>query len=117
MTQPSCSAVIALELALLDPARRADRAFLEQVLHPDFAEFGSSGRHWRREELIEAMLADPRVDRTEVSELAAQPLAADAILLTYRMPGRLRSSVWLRQDGRWRLRFHQGTPTDSRSAG
>ena len=23
---------------------------------------------------------------------------------------RLRSSIWIRRDGRWRLAFHQGTP-------
>jgi ribonuclease HI len=36
------------------------------------------------------------------------------MLLNYRSYGRtgsaLRSSIWLLDDGRWRLRFHQSTP-------
>jgi hypothetical protein len=37
-----------------------------------------------------------------------------AVLLTYRSFARsgttLRSSLWVLDGGRWRLRFHQGTP-------
>jgi ribonuclease HI len=65
---------------------------------------------------LELALLDP-ARRAEPTEPAAHPLSADAILLTYRMPGRPRSSLWIRHDGRWRLRFHQGTPTESRPAG
>jgi ribonuclease HI len=112
-TEPDAAEVIALERALLRPDRRADREFLEAVLHPEFSEFGASGRHWRRAELIEALLAEDGFDPPEPTELAAQRLAADAILLTYRTPAARRSSVWLRVAGRWRLRFHQGTRVDS----
>ena len=110
--EPDATEVIALELALLRPDRRGDREFLEAVLHPDFTELGASGRHWHRQQLIEALLAEVGVDPPEVTELAVQPLAADAILLTYRTPSARRSSVWLRTAGRWQLRFHQGTPVN-----
>jgi ribonuclease HI len=116
--EPDAAEVIALELALLRPDRRADRAFLEAVLHPQFTEFGTSGRQWRRDQLIEALLAEASLAETafeppEVTELTAHRLAADAILLTYRTPGARRSSVWLRLAEGWRLRFHQGTAVDS----
>jgi ribonuclease HI len=110
--EPAATEVIALELALLRPDRRAEREFLEAVLHPEFTEFGASGRHWHRQQLIEALLAEVGADPPEVTELAAHPLAADAILLTYRTPNARRSSVWLRAAGRWQLRFHQGTPVN-----
>ena len=44
----------------------------------------------------------------------------DVVLVTFRTTGPApdapvrparRSSLWVRRDGRWRLRFHQGTPT------
>jgi ribonuclease HI len=107
--------VIALELALLEPAHRADRDFLERVLHPDFEEVGASGRRWPRDELIDTLLGDPGVHRPGAGEFEANELWPDAILLTYRTPGSRRSSLWLRAGGRWQLRFHQGTPSKSGS--
>lgn len=109
-------ALLRLELAL---ARR-DRDGLEDgyrgVLDPGFLEIGASGRRWGLEETVrqlEAEAPDPTI-MIESFELAA--LGPDAVLATYRLTDHrrahgpsLRSSVWLRRDGRWRLRFHQGT--------
>ena len=108
------SAAVALEQLLLRPEIRADRAHVERLLHPDFQEFGASGRAWDRESMVEALVAGPGISGT-ADEFAAVRLADDVVLLTYRMrgdAGSLRSSVWIR-DGTagWRLRFHQGTPT------
>ncbi|WP_285728079.1 ribonuclease HI family protein [Psychromicrobium xiongbiense] len=105
-------AVIALERQLLDPAIRADASRVAVLLHPDFEEIGASGRLWSRDALIATMAEDfvaPLID-----QLNAAVLTEDAILLTYRSLGMngaaLRSSLWLRHQGQWRLRFHQGTP-------
>jgi len=47
-------------------------------------------------------------------------VTADVALLTYVSEARFdtleranRSSLWVREGGRWRLRFHQGTPLSS----
>ena len=108
--------VVRRELLLLDPGVRADLSRVRSLLHPDFVEFGASGRIWDTATLVEALAASSAsfgpgaaVDLDPVS------LAAGAVLLTYRIddPARpsLRSSVWLRGDsGEWLLRFHQGTP-------
>jgi ribonuclease HI len=106
--------VLDMELQLLDPAVRTDRAVLEQLLHPDFAEFGASGRVWDREAMMRALGEEAPVSRTEVSDLAAAHLADDVILVTYRTTtaerSALRSSTWVQARGRWQVRFHQGTP-------
>ena len=51
----------------------------------------------------------------EEAVAAAAELGPDVVLLTYRLDGverpSLRSSVWVRAEGRWVLLFHQGTPT------
>jgi ribonuclease HI len=102
-----------LELRLLDPAVRGERAAVEQLLHPDFRELGASGRIWDTQAMIELLGEEPG-ERAEVQDLAAERLARDVVLVTYRArtPERssYRASVWVRHGDSWRVRFHQGTP-------
>lgn len=39
-------------------------------------------------------------------------LSDEVALVTYRGAKANRASVWIRRDGQWQMRFHQGTPTD-----
>ena len=105
MTHPTAG----LERHLLDPAVRADRAALERLLHPDFVEVGTSGRVWTREELIDALVADPPCPQA-VHEMKVAELAYGIALVTYELAGTRRSSLWVREVTHWRLRHHQGTP-------
>lgn len=106
-------AVVELEQELLDPEVRGDYGQLAYLLHPDFREIGASGRLWGREELIEELVQGPQVHaRFELIDAVA--IGADALQIIYRTVNgtgsALRSSLWRRVDGRWRLLFHQGTP-------
>lgn len=104
--------------------RRSPTAVAE-ILAEGFVEFGSSGTIYAdRDELIAGLAA-------EKCEKPSQPIIAcdytfrsispDAVLVTYRSiqpvdensPERnaLRSSIWQRIDGRWKMIFHQGTLT------
>jgi ribonuclease HI len=102
-----------LELRLLDPAVRGERAAVERLLDPDFTELGASGRSWDKQAVIELLAEEPG-ERAEVQDLAAERLALDVVLVTYRArtPARssYRASVWVRHGDSWRVRFHQGTP-------
>lgn len=104
--------VIGHEMRLLDPQVRASAAALTGLLHEDFREFGASGRVWDLASIVSAVTADPGAAVT-VGDMAAVRLAPEVVLLTYwvtRRGGRsLRSSVWRRDTGGWRLYFHQGT--------
>ncbi|MEQ3551652.1 DUF4440 domain-containing protein [Pseudonocardia nematodicida] len=105
--------LVTLERRLQEPATRRDRAVVEELLDPRFHEFGSSGREWDRASTVE-MLATADHPAPEMTVLGAVRLSGDAVLLTYRTRddrgATLRSSIWCRADGRWRLVFHQGTP-------
>ncbi|MCG2621048.1 ribonuclease HI family protein [Arthrobacter sp. I2-34] len=105
--------VLALEEELLRPETRSDFGRMAVLLHRDFAEIGESGRMWTREEIINALQTAPAAG-SELDLLAVERLGEESILVTYRSRGRagssLRSSLWLREEGHWRLRFHQGTP-------
>lgn len=108
--------LIELEWALWRAETRFDPTFMERTLAQDFLEFGRSGRVYERADTlavsgdsIEANLRDFRLSM----------LADDVALLTYvsevqheQLDLANRASVWVWRDGRWQLRFHQGTPTN-----
>jgi ribonuclease HI len=102
-----------LERELLGPLVRGDIGRTAVLLHPDFMEIGSSGRMWTRDAMMMALEEDPG-ERTDIEVLGAERIGANAVLLTYRNFARsgttLRSSLWVLDGERWRLRFHQGTP-------
>ena len=101
--------VVELEQSLLTAAVRASSRTLDALLHQEWSEIGSSGRLLDRA----CTLADlgPTDATLEVIETAR--LADDVILLVWRARtpdrGSLRSSIWVREAGSWRQRFHQGT--------
>ena len=108
--------LLALEEALLRPAARYSVTELERLLTEDFHEFGASGTVYDRASLIDLLMQESRTPFTpvEVSDFVARKLGDDAALVTYRTKRgdvvRLRSSVWRRERGSWRMMFHQGTP-------
>lgn len=110
---PAEAVVEELERELLGPLVRGDIGRTAVLLHPDFVEIGSSGRMWTRDAMMMALEEDPG-ERTDIEILGADRVGAEAVLLTYRSYARsgttLRSSLWVLDGGRWRLRFHQGTP-------
>lgn len=107
-----------LELLLMDPAVRRDRERVGKLLAEDFLEFGSSGRVWTREMTLE-QLPTETYSPPMVDSLACRMLGEDVALVTYRAVRTneatgertvtLRSSVWKRMSGDWKMRFHQGT--------
>ncbi|HYI18770.1 MAG TPA: nuclear transport factor 2 family protein [Solirubrobacteraceae bacterium] len=106
--------VRALELQLLDPEVRRDPAAIEALLHPQFEEFGASGRVWDRPGVVAALRGELGAP-VSVACMESSLLAPGVVLVTYRAaPGAggasLRSSVWVRDAAGWRVRFHQGTP-------
>jgi hypothetical protein len=110
-----------LEQSLLDSAVRRDAERLRQLLSDDFLEFGSSGRVWTRKSIIDMLATESNFFPPAIEEFECTFLSEKVVLVTYRTVRTdaktgehlcsLRSSVWTRQDGEWRMRFHQGTRT------
>jgi hypothetical protein len=93
------------------------RADYQHMTVEDFWEIGASGRRYSRAhvlEVLEARRARP-VDETDLesSDFHCRELAPDVYLLTYtlRQGERLtrRSTIWRRENGDWKIVFHQGT--------
>jgi hypothetical protein len=110
------SAVIERELALLTPEVRGSAHRLEELLDPDFAEIGKSGRLWMRGEMIAALVADtdPEEHSINFSDMSGRTVGPGFVLLTYvtQVEGRRarRSSLWRQSVKGWRVLHHQGTP-------
>lgn len=110
-----------LEESLLDAAVRRDGDRLRQLLADDFLEFGSSGRVWTRRSIIDLLATESNFFAPAIEEFQCTFLSEHVALVTYRTVRTdsksgehlvsLRSSVWTRNDGEWRMRFHQGTRT------
>jgi hypothetical protein len=106
-----------LELSLMDPEVRKDRNRVSALLDEDFLEYGASGSVWTREATLDLLSRETYTPPT-VEDFSCSRLGADAILCTYRAVRRgaedesvttLRSSIWTKQSGTWKMRFHQGT--------
>lgn len=111
------------EEALLDPAVRRDRSRLDALMDENFQEFGSSGRAWTREQVLD-LLATENYTPPAIEDFRCVMIADGVALITYRTvrfeaqtgleTASLRSSIWTRQAKGWRLRFHQGTRISKR---
>jgi hypothetical protein len=109
------SVIRELEERLLRPDVRASAAALGTLLADDFVEFGSSGAVYDKRSMIAALLREESDgEPCTMRNFAARRLAADVILVTYRIveSRTVRSSIWRAVDGRWHMVFHQGTPSD-----
>ena len=110
-----------LEGALLKNPTRTSRERLEKLLSVDFVEFGGSGRVFDRDSMIASLVQWDGTSVHSIFDFTLLRLAADAALVTYRLeskttkgddlPKSLRSSLWVREDDGWVVRFHQGTRT------
>ncbi|MFF7788379.1 DUF4440 domain-containing protein [Streptomyces sp. NPDC007991] len=113
---PAVAAAIDGELTLLDPDVRRSPERIAALLHPEFHEFGASGRHWSREAVIAALVEATDLESPPVvpSRVHGVRLAADLVHLTFdtECDGSRahRSSLWRRTEDGWLLYFHQATP-------
>ncbi|CAM3843177.1 DUF4440 domain-containing protein [Mesobacillus zeae] len=102
-----------LEARLLSPQVRISPEEIELLLSKDFFEFGSSGKVIHREDCVgESGLS---VREMSLNDFEISLLSENVVLATYRVIDctrkleTLRSSIWKRESGQWRMFFHQGT--------
>ena len=95
---------------------RFDPKRMDDILAPDFFEFGRSGRIYRREDTLD-IPAQPILAKLPLMEFSARLLDANVAHVTYVSAVTYdgveelanRSSIWSRAGSGWQLRFHQGT--------
>lgn len=114
-----------LEESHLQPEVRSSPEALGTILAEDFFEFGSSGRVWDRQTILEDVPGEAPF-RWSIEDFVVRLLAPGVALTTYRLSTgsfegtdvrtTLRSSVWVQREGRWVMVFHQGTVATTEDA-
>jgi hypothetical protein len=114
-----------LETELHTIEARRNRQRMETLLHPDFVEFGRSGRRYTRTDILNEFGPTNVLPTVRSGSFDLAVLAEGIALLTYASAHEdadgkqsrhtLRSSVWVCTEIGWQIRFHQGTPTAARS--
>ena len=114
-----------LEGRLAMPASTESRETLAALLAEGFQEFGSFGRVFDAEAVLQALLVPGGRPRIQFEDFTATVVTAGVVLVRYvsrsvagaglKPPAR-RSSLWCYREGRWQMLFHQGTrlPVDER---
>ncbi len=115
VTSEMFNELLELEESLWVEKTRFDYDYMDKVLSPDFREFGRSGKVYKREDTLNAphqlinaklplrdfmvyQIGDNVFQVTYVSEVMDEELEIGN-----------RSSIWLKTQNGWKLRFHQGT--------
>ncbi|MDQ0416169.1 hypothetical protein J2Z48_000327 [Croceifilum oryzae] len=102
-----------LETTLLKPTKE----LYEKYLSDTYFEFGSSGNVWVRKDYD--MIGSRDTRKLTLTQFQLHPLADDVVMVTYRIHDEirelttLRSSIWKQFNRKWKMVFHQGTPTQS----
>ncbi|WP_052056083.1 DUF4440 domain-containing protein [Myxosarcina sp. GI1] len=106
-----------LEEKLWKAETRFDKNWMNKVLSSDFFEIGRSGKTYTREMTIccepSEIPADLPLSNFKVSlirEDIAQVTYISSVNYQDGLEKGLRSSLWSKQSGEWKLEFHQGTP-------
>lgn len=105
-----------LEEGLWREETRFDSRWMDEVLAPDFFEFGRSGRVYERQDTLEVEMQHIAAE-LPLKDFRARLLTPDVAQVTYVSAVTYdgvhelanRSSIWSRTEHGWRLRFHQGT--------
>ncbi|MEH2442374.1 nuclear transport factor 2 family protein [Nostoc sp.] len=109
-----------LEERLLQPDVRKSAKDVMDLLADEFIEFGSSGRVFNKQQIIDSLQNEPiaPVAQRLITEFKTLVLATGVILVTYHIVRHLsgeqpvhslRSSIWKFNNDRWKIIFHQGT--------
>jgi len=109
-----------LETELHKDETRHDQRRMKTLLHPDFIEFGRSGTRYTRADILREFGKDDELPLIQSHNFDLVVLGDSVVLLTYVSAHvdaggnshrqTLRSSIWVRTQVGWQMRFHQGTP-------
>lgn len=117
MTQEEKDKLYELEVSLWKPETRFDNEYMNNVMTDDFFEFGRSGKTYTKAESLSAPMQEINI-ALPLKKFAIHEVSNDVVLVTYisevkydELEVANRSSIWVKRDGKWKLRFHQGTPT------
>lgn len=110
--------IYSLETSLLLPEVRSSFSRLNELLADDFKEFGSSGLIYIKQDLLERPPLNTDSVVYNMSDFEITILSEEIVMAHFKI-GRtindgekadsLRTSLWRKEQGGWKIFFHQGT--------
>ena len=90
---------------------------MQKILAPDFFEFGRSGRTYARKDTLYGSRSHEINAQIPLKDFKVHQITNDVIQITYssevsnnnEIERGNRSSIWVKSNEKWQLRFHQGT--------
>lgn len=112
--------LIAKELELHKHETRSSKSRLRKLLHSEFVEIGYSGQTWDFNSIVESLTAESDAGfLIHAQQFSCEELQQGIYLLIYktvqigkggqRSRFAKRTSIWMRTDSKWQMRFHQAT--------
>ena len=107
-----------LEESLWIADTRFDYEYMDNLMADDFFEFGRSGRIYSKAESLSAQRQEIHA-KLPLKNFKVHEIDDNVVLVTYvsevdygEVEVGNRSSLWLKTKYGWKLKFHQGTPTE-----
>jgi hypothetical protein len=91
---------------------------LNNLLTDDFREFGSSGLIYTKQDILNRLPAETNKTEYIVSNFEIKILSEDVVVTNFKTEKvindtekatSLRTSIWRKEKGTWKMFFHQGT--------
>lgn len=110
-----------LEKSLMTPETRRDAQGIKTLMSEDFFEFCSSGKVYRYKSGDVFDCGQESEYKYEVEDFDIDEIIGGCLLATYKAirtdregekARTLRSSLWRKEKGKWKMIFHQGTPAE-----
>ncbi len=106
-----------LEESLWKSETRFNEEYMRTIMAKDFFEFGRSGKIYSIDECLSASYQEIGA-KLPLKDFAIHEIDEKVVLITYISEVQYdeieignRSSLWLKNEDGWKLKFHQGTPT------
>jgi hypothetical protein len=115
--------IIEQEKLLLQAWFSNDKLVVEDLLHPEFSEVAESGKRHHYSDVLSSMgNVTHSENKIHSQDYELINLQSGAMLLLYKLAilkptGEYssftkRSSVWIKLEGQWKMKYHQGTYCD-----
>jgi len=114
--------LIKLEKLLHDADIRNSALSFSELLHAEFREVGMSGITFNRQEMINDILKESPNEPLQIhsQNFETKQLAQEVCQIMYETAVKSsdnsykrfakRSSIWIENNGKWQILYHQGTP-------
>ncbi len=114
------SMILQLEEDFFNAGICNDRSIIEDRICRDFFEYGKSGAVHTREDVIHSLINMKENRNVKIYDFKIDLLKEDTVIAHYKSyetdlnQYALRTSIWRKEDLKWKMLFHQGTPCGGR---